>query len=178
MAGSCLGSVHRLRRISALSVPSPGDALSSVLRQAQSWCAHIARHPRRRHVARIPTDGLPYLIINGLLVLGIFGFLLDEPEFESCIMIPVPILMVWGIVFWKRMRGYFNQWGQVWSNLTDHTVETLTGIRVVKAFAQEKREMATFARHNHRVRGGRRQDGDQQRRFLCYDYVFSRGSAC
>tara|TARA_Y100001978_G_scaffold66174_1_gene59343 strand:+ start:9391 stop:11625 length:2235 start_codon:yes stop_codon:yes gene_type:complete len=98
-------------------------------------------------------DGLPYLIINGLMVLGIFGFLLwMSPSLSLYIMLPVPILMVWGIVFWKRMRGYFNQWGQVWSNLTDHTVETLTGIRVVKAFAQEKREMATFARHNHRVR--------------------------
>jgi ATP-binding cassette subfamily B protein len=98
-------------------------------------------------------NGLPYLIINGLMVLGIFGFLLwMSPKLSLYIMLPVPVLMVWGVVFWKRMRSYFNQWGQVWSNLTDRTVETLTGIRVVKAFAQEQREMAAFARHNDRLR--------------------------
>ncbi len=98
-------------------------------------------------------DGLPYLIINGLMVLGIFAFLLwMSPTLSLYIMLPVPVLMIWGIVFWKRMRGYFNQWGQVWSNLTDRTVEALTGIRVVKAFAQEKREMEAFAKHNHRLR--------------------------
>ncbi|MFT5087400.1 MAG: ATP-binding cassette subfamily B protein, partial [Planctomycetota bacterium] len=98
-------------------------------------------------------DGLPYLIINGLMVLGILGFLLWMSwSLSLYIMLPVPILMVWGIVFWKRMRGYFNQWGQVWSNLTDRTVETLTGIRVVKAFAQEKREMEAFAKPNRRLR--------------------------
>ena len=98
-------------------------------------------------------NGLPYLIINGLMVLGILGFLFWMSwSLSLYIMLPVPILMVWGIVFWKRMRGYFNQWGQVWSNLTDRTVETLTGIRVVKAFAQEKREMAAFAKPNRRLR--------------------------
>jgi len=98
-------------------------------------------------------DGLPYLIINGLMVLGILGFLLWMSwSLSLYIMLPVPILMIWGIVFWKRMRGYFNQWGQVWSNLTDRTVETLTGIRVVKAFAQEKREMEAFAKPNRRLR--------------------------
>ncbi len=98
-------------------------------------------------------NGLPYLIINGLMVLGIFAFLLwMSPTLSLYIMLPVPVLMIWGVVFWKRMRGYFNQWGQVWSNLTDRTVEALTGIRVVKAFAQEQREMAAFAKHNHRLR--------------------------
>ena len=98
-------------------------------------------------------NGLPYLIINGLMVLGILGFLFWMSwSLSLYIMLPVPILMVWGIVFWKRMRGYFNQWGQVWSNLTDRTVETLTGIRVVKAFAQEKHEIAAFAKPNRRLR--------------------------
>ncbi len=98
-------------------------------------------------------DGLPYLIINGLMVLGILGFLFWMSwSLSLYIMLPVPILMVWGIVFWKRMRGFFNQWSQVWSHLTDRTVETLTGIRVVKAFAQEKREMEAFAKPNRRLR--------------------------
>jgi ATP-binding cassette subfamily B protein len=98
-------------------------------------------------------DGLPYLIINGLMVFGILGFLLWMSwSLSIYIMLPVPILIVWGFVFWRRMRGYFNKWSQVWANLTDRTVETLTGIRVVKAFAQERREMASFAKPNRRLR--------------------------
>ncbi|MDP7357035.1 MAG: ABC transporter ATP-binding protein [Pseudomonadales bacterium] len=98
-------------------------------------------------------DGLPYLIINGLMVFGILGFLLWMSwSLSLYILLPVPILIVWGFVFWRRMRGYFNKWSQVWANLTDRTVETLTGIRVVKAFAQERREMESFAKPNRRLR--------------------------
>jgi len=59
--------------------------------------------------------------------------------------------MVWGIVFWKRMRRFFRRWGETWSNLTDRTSEALTGIRVVKAFAQESWETGAFARLNRRI---------------------------
>ena len=98
-------------------------------------------------------DGLPYLIINGLMVMGILGFLVWLSwELSLYILLPVPILIVWGFVFWRRMRGFFSQWSRVWAALTDRTVETLTGIRVVKAFAQEKREMAAFAEPNRRLR--------------------------
>jgi len=98
-------------------------------------------------------DGLPYLIINGLMVTGILGFLVWLSWTLSLyILIPVPILVVWGFIFWRRMRGLFSQWSRVWAALTDRTVETLTGIRVVKAFAQEEREMAAFAEPNRRLR--------------------------
>ena len=98
-------------------------------------------------------DGLPYLIVNGLMVIGILSFLLWLSwSLSLYILLPVPILIVWGIIFWRRMRGFFNQWSRVWANLTDRTVETLTGIRVVKAFAQEERERAAFAIPNRRLR--------------------------
>ena len=98
-------------------------------------------------------DGLPYIIINGLLVFGILGFLLwMSVPLTLYVLIPVPFLIAWGFVFWPRMRTFFSKWSQVWASLTDRTVETLTGIRVVKAFAQEKREMTNFARPNLRLR--------------------------
>ena len=68
------------------------------------------------------------------------------------VLIPVPLIMLWGVVFWRRLRGFFVKWGQVWSGLTERTVETLSGIRVVKAFAQEGREIAAFAKPNGRLR--------------------------
>ena len=61
--------------------------------------------------------------------------------------------MVWGALFWKRLRRLFTRWGEMWSNLTDRTAEALAGIRVVKAFAQEGREIGAFARLNRKITG-------------------------
>jgi len=97
-------------------------------------------------------DGLPYLVINGLMIGGILGFLIWMSwELTVYAMVPVPVLLIWGVVFWKRMRRYFTKWGEVWSTLTERTAETLAGIRVVKAFAQEKREIESFGRTNRKV---------------------------
>ena len=97
-------------------------------------------------------DGLPYLVINALMMLGILGLLLwISWELTLWTLIPVPFMMVWGAVFWQRMRQYFRRWGETWSNLTDRTAEALTGIRVVKAFAQEGREIGAFTRLNRKI---------------------------
>ena len=93
--------------------------------------------------------GLPYLVINGLMIIGILGFLFWMSwELTLFILIPVPLMMALGVIFWRRMRRYFNKWDQTWSDLMAMANETLSGIRVVKAFAQEMREIATFGNWN------------------------------
>ena len=120
-------------------------------RQVGSLMSRVTRDAGR--LQEFLVDGLPYLIINGLMIVGILGFLFYLSwDLSLYILLPVPLMIVWGVVFWKRMRRYFNRWGEVWSKLTERTNETLTGIRVVKAFAQEKREMAAFAKPNTRLR--------------------------
>ena len=66
--------------------------------------------------------------------------------------LPVPLIMVWGGVFWQRMRRFFGKWNRTWAKLTECTHEALSGIRVVKAFAQEKREIESFGVVNARAR--------------------------
>ena len=98
-------------------------------------------------------EGLPYLVINGLMIIGILGFLFWMSwELTLFILIPLPLMMAWGIFFWRRMRRYFNKWDQTWSDLMAMVNETLSGIRVVKAFAQEMREIATFGKRNKKLR--------------------------
>ena len=97
-------------------------------------------------------DGLPYLVINGLMMFGILGFLFWMSwELTIYTLMPVPFILVWGALFWKRLRRFFRRWGETWSNLTDRTAEALAGIRVVKAFAQEGREIGAFARLNRKI---------------------------
>ena len=98
-------------------------------------------------------EGLPYLLINGLTLIGILGFLFwMNWKLTLFILVPVPLMMAWGVFFWRRMRRYFNKWDQAWSDLMAMVNEALSGIRVVKAFAQEIREVAAFNKRNKVLR--------------------------
>jgi ATP-binding cassette subfamily B protein len=94
-------------------------------------------------------SGLPYLVINVLMIAGILVFLLSMNwQLTLYVLLPVPFILGWGILFWRRMRRIFNRYGQSWSNISARLNESLSGIRVVKAFAQEKREIQQFERRN------------------------------
>ena len=97
-------------------------------------------------------EGLPYLIINGLMIIGIVAFMLSLSwKVTLLILVPVPLTIVWSTLFWRRMRRIFHKFGQGWSELSNRLNESLHGIRVVKAFAQEPRELQAFARSNDRL---------------------------
>lgn len=120
-------------------------------RQVGALMSRVTRDAGRLHEFLV--DGLPYLVINGLMVLGILGFLVYLSwELSLYILVPVPLMLFWGAFFWKRMRRYFHRWGESWEKLTERTNEALNGIRVVKAFAQEKREIRSFSAVNQDLR--------------------------
>jgi ATP-binding cassette subfamily B protein len=90
-------------------------------------------------------DGLPYVIINLLMMVGILGLMFYMSwKVTLLILIPVPLVGVWSWLFWKRMRRLFHKYSQGWSKLGTRLNEALNGIRVVKAFAQEPREIEAF----------------------------------
>lgn len=94
-------------------------------------------------------DGLPYMIINFLTIIGIIGFLFSmSVKITLLILLPVPFIAIWSFLFWRYMRNIFNKYGQSWSQLGSRLNEALHGIRVVKAFAQEEREIAAFDKRN------------------------------
>ena len=98
-------------------------------------------------------EGLPYFIIMPLMIIGILGFLFWMHWLLALlILIPIPFMIGWGGIFWKRMRLYFNRWDQAWSDIMTTVNEALSSIRVVKAFAQEAREIATFGIQNRKIR--------------------------
>ena len=94
-------------------------------------------------------DGLPYLIIEGLMIIGILGFLFSMSwKITLFILVPMPLVLLWSILFWRRMRKIFHKYSQGWSQLGSRLNEVLHGIRVVKSFAQEHRELAAFTVRN------------------------------
>jgi ATP-binding cassette subfamily B protein len=50
------------------------------------------------------------------------------------------------------MRRIWNRWHAKWSRLSSHLNESISGIRVVKAFAQEDREALRFNQRNEELR--------------------------
>jgi len=98
-------------------------------------------------------DGMPFFLINGLLLLGIAGFLLlVNWRLTLCILSPFPVVVGISVVFWKSVSQLFVRVGQKWARFHIHLNESLTGIRVVKAFAQEDYENAKFAARNNELR--------------------------
>ena len=98
-------------------------------------------------------EGLPYLVNNVLRIIAILSILFWMHWLLALlILIPIPFMMGWGVIFWKRMRSYFNKWDQTWSDILATVNEVLSGIRVVKAFAQEAKEIARFGIRNKKIR--------------------------
>ena len=94
-------------------------------------------------------NGLPYLAINIVKIFCILGLLFWlHWQLTLCMLIPVPLIILWGRFFWKRMRRIFNKHGQGWAHLSSRLNEALAGIHVVKAFAQEAREIREFEKKN------------------------------
>ena len=94
-------------------------------------------------------DGLPYLVINILKIVGIIGLLFwMHWQLTLCMLIPIPFVIIWGRFFWRRMRRIFNKHGQSWAHLSARLNEAFAGIHVVKAFAQEAREIGEFEKKN------------------------------
>ena len=97
-------------------------------------------------------EGLPYLLINGMMMLGILGFMLSISwKVTLLILVPMPLTILWSTLFWRHMFRIFHKFGQGWSDLGNRLNESLHGIRVVKAFAQESREQAAFEKINDRL---------------------------
>ena len=70
------------------------------------------------------------------------------------VIIPVPVMIVLMSVFHQRLHRYFHRIFHRWSVMTAVVSDALPGVRVIKAFSQEKREVDRFADKNARVYDG------------------------
>ena len=98
-------------------------------------------------------DGLPYVLSNGLMLLGIVGFLFaTSTKLALWVLAPMPIVILISALFWKPISQMFFRVGQKWARFHMHLNESLSGIRVVKAFAREDHEFAKFQTRNNELR--------------------------
>ena len=99
------------------------------------------------------TFDIPYILSNVLLLVGIFILLLYKNWMLTLyVLLPVLPIVLGGTLIWKRMEHYWRRWSVKWGRFSAHLNESITGIRLVKAFAQEKREKRRFDQRNDELR--------------------------
>ncbi len=96
------------------------------------------------------TWGSADLVINVLLVVGI-GLMLFAMNYRLALLVcvPVPLVVICSLSFWRRIRFYMHRVFHRWARLNSALQEGLSGIRVVRAFAQEPREVNRFVERSN-----------------------------
>ncbi|MGN0793513.1 MAG: ABC transporter ATP-binding protein [Aristaeellaceae bacterium] len=68
-----------------------------------------------------------------------------DPRLTAVAIVPLLIIAVGDVFYGRLMHKRFREKQAAFSDLTDQVQETISGIRVIKAFVQERRELQAFA---------------------------------
>ena len=91
--------------------------------------------------------------VNDLVLIGLTSILLLSMDMRLalCTLITFPVIVSLIYVVKGRLRHGFNQSAVATAQLSSVVADTIPGIRVVKAFAQERREVERFQRVNQHL---------------------------
>lgn len=115
----------------------------------------FSRKPTGSLVARVTSDSdriwdfVAFTIIESVVsILTIVGvgaalFLMDW-KLACIVLLPIPVMFVLMVVFHKRLHSGFHRLFHRWSQMTAIVADALPGVRVIKAFGQERHEVARF----------------------------------
>ena len=96
-------------------------------------------------VQRFVTGGLQQLVVHSLKVVGIAAVLfVMNWRLAALALLPIPVVVVLGKKFSRRFRLIFRSVRRKFATLSASLSETISGMRVVKSFAQEDREIGFF----------------------------------
>lgn len=94
-------------------------------------------------------DGLQFLVVNALTLIGILSILIFQNwRLTLFVLLPVPLVIIATRTIWQFMRRRFHRVWHLRSALNAALASVLNGARVVKAFAQEGREVERFNRRS------------------------------
>ena len=113
-----------------------GDLMARIGSESDRICVFLSLH-------------LLDFIIDVLMIIMTAAILISiNPWLALVTLLPLPFI-AWMIhVVRDRLRHGFEKIDRIWSEVTNVLADTIPGIRVVKAFAQEKREAARFREAN------------------------------
>ena len=113
-----------------------GDLMARIGSETDRICIFLSLH-----LLDFATDIL-MIVMTALILVSI------DPWLAMVTLLPLPFI-AWMIhAVRDRLRHGFEKVDRIWSEITNVLADTIPGIRVVKAFAQEKREVARFREAN------------------------------
>lgn len=94
-------------------------------------------------------EGLSFLSVQLFLFFGIGSMLFFMNWKLACfVLIPIPIIVFGASWFWRKVRSLWHRAYRRRSKLFDVVNDSVSGIRVVRAFGQQKDEVNRFGRAN------------------------------
>ena len=119
----------------------------------------FSRKPTGALVTRITTDSdrildfVAFTVIEAIIAfltiggVGVALFLMNW-RLACVVLMPIPVMLFLTVFFHKRLhRGFQRLWHR-WSQMTAVVADALPGVRVIKAFSQERREVERFGESN------------------------------
>ncbi|MCF7859272.1 MAG: ABC transporter ATP-binding protein/permease [Candidatus Cloacimonetes bacterium] len=89
------------------------------------------------------------LIISVFMIIGSFLAMFHYNSTLACIaLIPVPLLIIWGLTFGRKMKGGFRLVRKRIADINSTVENSVQGIREVKSFTNEHLEMEKFGNIN------------------------------
>ncbi len=114
-----------------------GDLMSRIGSETDRICVFLSLH-----ALDFATD----VLMIGMTAAILFSI---NPWLALVTLLPLPFIGWMIHVVRDKLRTGFEKIDRVWSDVTNVLADTIPGIRVVKAFAQEKRETQRFREVNH-----------------------------
>ena len=94
-------------------------------------------------------ESLQHAVIHVLMICGISIILFRENALLAAVALgPIPIVVIVGRSFSQRFKWIFRSVRRRFASLSAALNESVSGVRVVKSFAQEDREYSTFSSRN------------------------------
>jgi len=97
------------------------------------------------NIQQFVVSGVQQLILHGIMVVAIPVILLvADWRLALVALAPIPLVVVLGRIFSHRFNAIYRTLRRRFANLSAAVSDTVSGVRVVKSFAQEDREAASF----------------------------------
>lgn len=128
---------HLLRQpLDFFSSRRTGDLMARIGTESDRICVFLSLH-----LLDFATD----LLMITLTAVILFSI---HPALALATLLPLPLILRLIMVVRERLRFGFEKIDRIWAEVTSVLADTIPGIRVVKAFAQEDRESQRFQEAN------------------------------
>ncbi len=164
---SRLLAYFRIRVIGRLSEEVVTDLRAKLYRTLQRLSlSYYDREHTGRIMARVLSDtrmvqrfvarSVQQMVVNLLIVIGITAILFSTNwKLAAVALLPVPAVVLCAKYFSRKFRRVFRSWRRKFATLSASVSETISGMRVVKSFGQEEREIDDFEAKNTEVLNAR-----------------------